>query len=83
MDVKNMFQLFVPDFIKSRAIQLALVLSTLFDLLMSGTVKHIIILFGLPYVTSMVLYCIISPKKIPIKPRISEQYRPIQNKKNG
>lgn len=78
-----MFQLFVPDFIKSRAIQLALVLSTLFDLLMSGTVKHIIILFGLPYVTSMALYCIINPKKIPIKPRISEQYRPIQNKNNG
>ncbi|WP_298623949.1 hypothetical protein [uncultured Legionella sp.] len=76
-----MSQLFVPDFIKNRTLQLLLVLSTLFDLLLSGSLKHILVMLGLPYVTSVALYYLIGSKKRAIKPRISEQYRPISNQK--
>ncbi len=71
-----MSQLFTPDFIKNRVLQLVFALSTMFDLFVSGTIKHILIMLGLPYATSIALYYLMSPKKIPVKPKVSEQYRP-------
>lgn len=75
-----MFQLLIPDFIKNRIVQLILVLSIILDIAASGTIKHILILFGLPYLSSIVLFCLMNPRKTPIKPRISEQYRPLNYK---
>ncbi|KTD39482.1 hypothetical protein Lmor_0133 [Legionella moravica] len=77
-----MVQLFIPDFIKNRMVQLILVIISLMDIAASGTLKHMLILFGLPYLASIALFCLINPRKSPIKPRVSEQYRPYNNKKN-
>ncbi|KTD46206.1 hypothetical protein [Legionella quateirensis] len=77
-----MIQLFIPDFIKNRIVQFSLALSIPLDIALSGTIKHLLILFGLPYLASIALYCLMNPRKAPIKPRISEQYRPLKYKKN-
>ncbi|CAM2928628.1 hypothetical protein [Legionella worsleiensis] len=73
-----MTQLLIPDFIKNRMVQYLLILSSFMDAIVSGTLKHILVLIGLPYLTSVALSCLLPPRKAAVKRRISEQYRPLK-----
>lgn len=70
-----MFQPLITDFIKNRNIQVIFILGILLDLLTSLSIKHVMILFGLPYGLSIILYSLAPPKKNLVKARISAQYR--------
>ncbi|WP_045097678.1 hypothetical protein [Legionella fallonii] len=70
-----MRQLFFTDFIRNRTTQLGLAVSLLGDLSLSKSIKHALILFGLPYLTSIMLAYHFKPAKYKVKVRISEQYR--------
>lgn len=70
-----MFQLFVPDFIKNKAFQIFMVLGVLSDILLSSSIKHILFLFGFPYLTTVFLYYLMNRRKPLVKAMISAQYR--------
>jgi hypothetical protein len=67
--------LFFTDFIRHRTIQISIALCIFFDIVISKSIKHTLILFGLPYLISIVMYYRYKPQKNRIKARISEQYR--------
>lgn len=73
-----MFQLLLTDFIRSRTIQIMFLLGVVFDFSTSNTIKHMLVLFGLPYSMSIGLFYLINKKRTPVTYRISEQYRPKQ-----
>lgn len=77
-----MMQPFIPDFIKNRSLQFILIAGLIFDIVTAETIKHVIVLFGLPYLSSVALYYLMNRKKTTIKARISEQYRPQSRRKN-
>lgn len=77
-----MLQPFIPDFIKNRSLQFILIAGLIFDIVTAETIKHVIVLFGLPYLSSVALYYLMNRKKTTIKARISEQYRPQSRRKN-
>lgn len=68
-------QTLATDFIKNQTIQLLLIIGVLLELAFDRSIKHSIILFGIPYSTSVVLHALMQPKKLAAKPRISAQYR--------
>jgi hypothetical protein len=71
-----MHQLLITDFIKSRIVLLSLIFGLALDLLIANTINHILILFCLPYGTSVALnYLMNTPRLSKPKARISEQYR--------
>ena len=70
-----MFQLLFTDFIRNRTIQFTIALGLLFDIILSSSIKHSLILFGLPYLTSIALCFRYEPRRKRIKARISAQYR--------
>ena len=72
--------LFFTDFIKNRTIQLAIVLGIIFDLLITKSIRHILVLFGLPYLISIALVYLMNKNKIAIKPQISAQYKRVHYK---
>ncbi|HIC7357921.1 TPA: hypothetical protein ACW6D3_001243 [Legionella pneumophila] len=73
-----MLQPFITDFIKNRSLQFIFAMGLISDITAAGTIKHIVVLFGFPYLSSVGLYCLMKRKKTPVKARISEQYRPKQ-----
>lgn len=73
-----MFQPFLTDFIRSRPIRFSLILSIAFDIAFSRSIKHSLILFGLPYLISIALCCRFQPPKKRIRALISEQYRQVK-----
>ncbi|HAT1822112.1 TPA: hypothetical protein JAZ42_11685 [Legionella pneumophila] len=75
-----MLQPFITDFIKNRSLQFIFAMGLISDITAAGTIKHIVVLFGFPYLSSVVLYCLMNRKKATVKARISEQYRPKQKK---
>ncbi|HAU1152461.1 TPA: hypothetical protein JBI12_11020 [Legionella pneumophila] len=75
-----MLQPFITDFIKNRSLQFIFAMGLISDITLAGTIKHIVFLFGFPYLSSVGLYCLMHRKKTPVKARISEQYRPKQKK---
>jgi hypothetical protein len=72
-----MLNLLLTDFIKNRTILLVAALGILLDGLLFQTINHTLILFALPYLTSIILEYLMKPS-CSIKPltRISEQYKP-------
>lgn len=58
-----MFQPFITDFIKNRSFQFIFVMGLVSDIALAGTIKHIIFLFGFPYLSSVGLYCLMNRKK--------------------
>ncbi|HAT2048772.1 TPA: hypothetical protein JBK40_10530 [Legionella pneumophila] len=75
-----MLQPFITDFIKNRSLQFIFAMGLISDITAARTIKHIVVLFGFPYLSSVVLYCLMNRKKATVKARISEQYRPKQKK---
>ncbi|HAT8179956.1 TPA: hypothetical protein JA361_10945 [Legionella pneumophila] len=75
-----MLQFFITDFIKNRSFQYIFVMGLISDITLAGTIKHIVFLFGFPYLSSVGLHCLMNRKKTTVKARISEQYRPKQKK---
>jgi hypothetical protein len=70
-----MLQLITTDFIKNRTLQGLFLIGILFDLTTAKSIKHMLILFGLPYLTSIGVNYFFDVKKMKLKGRISEQYR--------
>lgn len=70
-----MYQFFFTNFIRNRTIQFSISVSMLFDFSLSQSIKHTLILFGLPYITSIIMAYRLKPTKSKLKARISEQYR--------
>ncbi len=70
-----MYQFFFTNFIRNRAIQLSLAVGLFFDFGLLQSIKHILVLFGLPYLTSIIMTHHFKPEKSKLKARISEQYR--------
>jgi hypothetical protein len=70
-----MFQFLFTDFIRNRTIQLSIAISIFFDIIISRSTKQTLILFGLPYLTSIALCCRYEQRKNLSKARISAQYR--------
>ncbi len=70
-----MYQLFVTDFIRQRTVQTSMALCIFFEIVISKSIKHTLILFGLPYLISIAMYYRYKPQKNRIKARISRQYR--------
>ena len=70
-----MFQALFTDFLRSKTVQKGIVTSLLCDLILFQSIKHTFILFGLPYVTSVILCCRYTPRKKFIKARVSRQYK--------
>jgi hypothetical protein len=70
-----MFQPLFTDFIRNRTIQWSIAISVLFEIAVSKSIKHTFILFGLPYLTSVVACCRYEPRKNRVKARISKQYK--------
>ena len=65
------------DFIKNKRVKLFLLVGAIGDMLYFHSVYHILILGGLPYLTSLILsYFIHTPTPIKSPLRISEQFRP-------
>ncbi|HAT1595635.1 TPA: hypothetical protein JAN72_07110 [Legionella pneumophila] len=71
-----MLQPFITDFIKNRSLQFIFAMGLISDITVAGTIKHIVVLFGFPYLSSVVLYCLMNRKKAAVRARVSEQYRP-------
>ena len=67
--------LLFTDFIRHRTIQVSITLCSFFEIVLSKSIKHTLILFGLPYLISIAMYYRYKPQKNRIKARISEQYR--------
>lgn len=78
-----MRQLFITDFIKNRSIQCSFALSCLFDLLLTESISHTLILFGLPYTTSVFLNHFINSSNLRPKAYISAQYKPHRRAKDN
>jgi urea transporter len=70
-----MFQLFVPDFIKSKTFQFLMFLGVLFDIFLASSLKHVLFIFGLPYLTAVLLYYLMNRKKPLVKAMVSAQYK--------
>lgn len=71
-------ELLHTDFIKNRTIQICTFTGLIADFLVSHTMSHVLILFSLPYLTSVALNHFM--KKAPKhkqKAKISEQFRPL------
>ncbi len=75
LGIENMHQLFFTTFIRNRVIQLSLALGIFFDFSLLQSIKHILVLFGLPYLTSIIMTYHFKPEKNKLKARVSEQYR--------
>lgn len=76
-----MFQLLLTDFIRSRTVQCITLSGFIFDIATTNSISHVLILFGIPYLTSIGLGYLMNAKKVTVKARISEQYRPVHLKK--
>ena len=70
-----MLQLLLTDFIKNRSIRLITLLLLIIELISFGTINQTLVLFGLPYCSSVVLNYLFHRQKIELKPYISAQYR--------
>ena len=75
-----MSELLCTDFIKNRTVQLCTLIGLILDLILSQTITHTLILFTLPYLTSVGLnYLMQQSPAYKQKARISEQFRPSSN----
>ncbi|SNU99896.1 hypothetical protein [Legionella waltersii] len=70
-----MFQLFVPDFIKNKTIQFFLFVGILSDIYLASSLKHVLFIFGFPYLTAVLLYYLMNRKKPLVKAMVSAQYK--------
>jgi hypothetical protein len=71
-----MRELFITDFIKNKIIQAVVLAGITLDLLLAQTIRHILIMFCLPYGVSIILnYLMKQPAPRRPQARISEQYR--------
>ena len=70
-----MFRHLFTDFSRNRTIQLSFAIIMFFEITINRSIKHSLILFGLPYLTSIALCCRYKPRKDRFKARISAQYR--------
>jgi hypothetical protein len=73
---KKISALVRTDFIKNRTVQWCTLIGLMVDLIVSHTIYHVLILFSLPYFTSVCLNYLM--EKSPVykqKPRVSEQFR--------
>ena len=72
-----MFELLLTDFLKNRTIHLFTLIGFILDCLCFQTINHILTLFFLPYVTSIILKYLLKPSPSQKSlTRISEQYKP-------
>lgn len=69
-----MYQPLFTHFIKNRIIQFSMALSIYFNIIIAKSIKQTLILFGLPYLISVLMCFRFKPRKR-IKARISKQYR--------
>ncbi len=72
-----MYKLFITDFIKSKLVQLSLLIALFIELLVSKTINYSLLLFFLPYCTSVILNYLMhqrSSKKT--FTRVSAQFKP-------
>lgn len=70
-----MYQLFITDFARNRTIQLYFISGIGLNIGLAQSIKHIVVLFGLPYLTSIAMNCRIRLTRKKVKARISAQYR--------
>ena len=72
-----MHQIFITDFIKSKIVQFFMFIALIIELLMCRTISHSLLLFCLPYSTSIILNYLMNYRSSN-KPyaRISAQFRP-------
>jgi hypothetical protein len=71
-----MLDLLLTDFIKNRFIRHAALSSLSLELITLGSINHTIVLFGLPYCSSVGLNYLFNRHKIEQKAYISAQYKP-------
>jgi hypothetical protein len=75
-----MLRLLKTTFIKDSRIKLIIMFGLFADIITSKSIRHILILFGLPYLTSITLGYLVPVKRVRIKRRVSDQYRPVKSK---
>jgi len=70
-----MVQWLLTDFVKNPWVQKMTLIGMIADFALSQSIRHVLVLFSLPYLTSVALGYWLPIKKKKVKGRISEQYR--------